>query len=336
MSNIIRMPLIRITSGVSFSQLPGKSILESGERSDIGLPYSCRTGRCSSCKCLVLSGQTELLSAELGLTQEEKTDGWILSCVRTAVSDLDIEVDDLGELELYDSKILPCRINFIERLSSDVICVILRLPPNSGFLAMPGQHVEVIGGDGVRRSYSIANKLAENLVELHIKKVANGSLSEYWFKLAKENDLLRLNGPLGTFFLRDTRGKNIVFLATGTGIAPVKAMLESIEHLSAENTPDSVTVFWGGRTPEDLYYDVSEEKSFLRYVPVLSRAHQGWDGEIGYVQEVFVEEKPDLTSTMVYACGSDQMVHGARDLLVGLGLPTNMFFSDAFVSSAPV
>ncbi|MDA9285243.1 FAD-binding oxidoreductase [Pseudomonadales bacterium] len=330
------MPSIRTTSGVEFPQLPGESILESGEKSDTRLPYSCRTGRCSSCKCQVLFGETEVLSAELGLTQKEKADGWILSCVRAAVSDLAIEVDDLGGLELYEPKILPCRINFLERISNDVVCVILRLPQNSGFQAMPGQHVEVIGGDGVRRSYSIANKLATNLVELHIKKVANGSLSEYWFKEAKENDLLRLNGPLGTFFLRDMREKNLVFLATGTGIAPVKAMLESIEHLSAENTPDSVTVFWGGRTSEDLYYDVSEGKPFLRYVPVLSRAPQGWDGERGYVQEVFVEEKPDLTSTIVYACGSDQMIHGARVLLTGLGLPTSMFFSDAFVSSAPV
>lgn len=330
------MSSIRITSGVRFSQLPGESILESGEKSDIALPYSCRTGRCSSCKCRVLSGETEVLSAELGLTHKEKADGWILGCVRAAVSDLDIEVDDLDGLELYEPKILPCRINFIERISNDVVGVILRLPPNSNFQALPGQHVEVIGGKGVRRSYSIANKLAKNLVELHIKKVPNGRLSDYWFEAAKKDDLLRINGPLGTFFLRDMRGKNLVFLATGTGIAPVKAMLESIEHLSAEDAPDSITVFWGGRTSEDLYYDLSKGKSFLRYVPVLSRAPQGWDGEIGYVQEVFVAEKPDLTSTMVYACGSDQMIHGARGLLVGLGLPTNMYFSDAFVSSAPV
>lgn len=301
----------------------------------ITLPHSCKTGRCSTCKCKVLLGETTALQTETGLTDAEKAEGWILSCVRSAQTDVTLEVEDLGSVVLPPSKTLPCRISSIDRLAADVVRVLLRLPPTADFRSIPGQYIDVIGPGGVRRSYSLANaNTADKTLELHIRAVDGGVMSEYWFKQAKANDLLRFNGPLGTFFLRGLDQLHLVFLATGTGIAPVKAMLESLTHLTPEQSPQSVTVFWGGRTTEDIYFDPQAIPAGHRFVPVLSRAAAGWAGVSGYVQNALLATKPDLAHTAVYACGSDAMIRSAKASLLTAGLPETRFFADAFVPSA--
>lgn len=329
------MSEITLSTGAQFSSASGVSILDASTAANISLPYSCKTGRCSTCKCKVISGNTSALQEEIGLTVEEKADGWILSCVRTAVSDVALEVEDLGGVVLAPAKTFPCRINSIERLAADVVRVRLRLPPTADFSFISGQYIDVIGPGGVRRSYSLANaSFAEKILELHVRAVAGGAMSEYWFNQAKNNDLLRLNGPLGTFFLRSVADVDLIFLATGTGIAPVKAMLESMSSLPIEQRPKSVTVFWGGRIPSDLYLDVASMPGVHRFVPVLSRAGDDWVGARGHIQDVLLSRKPELNNAVVYACGSDAMIHSARKALVDAGLPAQYFYSDAFVCSA--
>ena len=159
-------------------------------------------------------------------------------------------------------------------------------------------------------------------------------MSDYWFKQAKANDLLRFNGPLGTFFLRNLDKLHLVFLATGTGIAPVKAILETLTNIAPEQAPQSVTTFWGGRKLEDIYYDPQTIMAGHRFVPVLSRPGPGWAGVSGYVQNALLATQPDLSCTAVYACGSDAMIRSAKASLLAAGLPDNRFFSDAFVPSA--
>ncbi|MFT7043257.1 MAG: CDP-4-dehydro-6-deoxyglucose reductase [Candidatus Azotimanducaceae bacterium] len=329
-------PKIELSSGVTFQQVDGRSILESAESNGLSLAYSCRTGRCSTCKCQVISGDTVPLVDEIGLTQKEKDSGWILACVRSATSNLEIEVDDLGDVILPKPNISPCRINSIDKVSKHVVCVGLRLPPKSQFKVLAGQYIDIVGPAGVRRSYSVANYVTDNIIELHIGVVDNGCLSAYWFGEAKINDLLRLNGPLGTFFLRSIKAQDVVFLATGTGIAPINAMIESIKLLAPEDCPNSLTVFWGGRTLDDLYFDPSANCKLLRYVPVLSRSALDWEGQKGYVQDVFLNEHPDLSNCTVYACGSDNMIRSSCEILVKSGLPEKKFFSDAFLPSAPL
>jgi CDP-4-dehydro-6-deoxyglucose reductase, E3 len=326
------MAMICTTYGSKFEQIDKKSILDSAEIANVSLPYSCRDGRCSSCKCKVLSGETECLSQELGLTANQRLQGWILSCVRTAKTDLELEVEDLGGLSLIKSKTFPCKVDIINKISNDILIVVLRLPPSSRIEYYSGQYIDLIVGD-IRRSYSIANAPANNRLELHIKKVDRGAMSTYWFEKAKQNDLLRINGPLGTFFLRDVAGQNLVFFATGTGIAPVKAILESLNDKPKHEQPDSVTVFWGGRALGDLYWDLNECEYEVCYTPVLSRPLPSWGGAVGYVQDAFLELSPDLTKTVVYACGSDEMIRSASKLLIDLGLPEGRFYSDAFVAS---
>lgn len=329
------MQSISLRSGRTFSIESGVSILEGAARQSISLPYSCKSGRCSTCKCKVIAGETKALQEEVGLTAAEKADGWILSCVRTAVTDLSLDVEDLGGVVLPEAKTLPCRINSIEKLAPDVVRVVLRLPPTADFSFIPGQYIDVIGPGGVRRSYSLANaSFADKQLELHIRAVDGGAMSQYWFGQAKTNDLLRLNGPLGTFFFRNVAGLDLVFLATGTGIAPVKAMLESMHDFAAEQQPRSVTVLWGGRLPQDLYFDVAGIPGRFKFLPVLSRADAQWTGARGHVQQALLAALPDLSQAAVYACGSDAMIRDAQTTLTAAGLPSNLFYSDAFVCSA--
>jgi CDP-4-dehydro-6-deoxyglucose reductase len=329
--------IIHLTSGREFAVESGISLLDAASSAGIALPYSCRTGRCSTCRALVRRGQTRPITDETGLSLEEIEAGWVLTCVRTAETDVELDIEDLGEIQLPPPKTLPCRIAELEKLAPDVVRVRLRLPPTSSFSFIPGQYIDVIGANGLRRSYSLANTSHEDkLLELHIRYVNGGTMSDYWFNHAKKNDLLRLNGPLGTFFLRRCTNTDVFFLATGTGIAPVKAILESLMQMREEQQPQSITVLWGGRQPEDFYIDIAAIPGKHHYIPVISRPNETWTGAKGYVQDILLSAAPDLSNAAVYACGSDNMIQDAKKLLSNAGFPTSRFYSDAFVSSGNI
>ena len=325
---------IRTTEGVVFTCEAGQTILDAAEKCGVVLPYSCKTGQCSTCKCRVISGLSVTQVAEIGLSTPEMQNGWVLSCVRSPKSDMLVEVENLSDLILPKPRTLPCRIQSLKRLSNYVIEVKLRLPPSgSNFSYLPGQYIDLIGPNGIRRSYSLASAKGEYL-ELHVGYVEHGFMSSYWFDAAKTNDLLRLYGPLGTFFLRDFSNLDLVFLATGTGIAPVKAMLESLKVQALVNRPRSVSVYWGVRTEQDLYLNLSNFIGDVRYVPVLSRSDSTWAGVRGYVQQQFIRDFADCSMVAVMAAGSSDMVSDARTLCHQFGLPGSRFFADAFVSSS--
>lgn len=330
------MPTITTTTGKRFSAQPGEALLDAALRAGVLLEHSCRTGRCSNCKAQVLTGDTVVLHDEMGLNQTERESGWILSCVRSATSDALLQVDDLGSMSLFPARTLPCRIKTLQRLTAKVLRVVLRLPPSDGLDYYPGQYIDVIGPNGLRRSYSVANAPStDNLIELHVGRVEGGAMSEYWFEKAQVNDLLRLHGPQGTFFLRDLAGADLVFLATGTGIAPIKAMLEGLKGVPISDRPASISVYWGGRTSEDIYWTPSVSELKLDFVPVLSRADADWAGARGYIQEALLASKCNTSTSLVYACGSIAMIHSVHVQLQARGLPDRRFHSDAFVSSAP-
>jgi CDP-4-dehydro-6-deoxyglucose reductase len=326
------MSAVKTTAGLSFEAVAGKSIVDAAIAAGLFYPYSCKTGRCKTCKCKVVLGQMKLLGDELGLTDAEKADGWVLACVREPISDLMIEAVGVSRFSMPPVKMLPCRISGLEQLSDDVIRVVLRLPPNNQFEYYAGQYIDVIKGN-ISRSYSIANVYSKDgQIELHIKRFSGGKMSEYWFEQAKVNDLLRINGPLGTFFLRDCAGKDLIFLATGTGFAPVKAILESLSQIKPEDFPRSIKVYWGGRVLPDLYSGAPDIGFPYIFKRVLSRGDDGDDH--GYVQNVCIDDVADFKNTQVFACGSNVMIEDARSLLVKAGLEETEFYSDAFVCSA--
>lgn len=328
------MPLIQTSFNKIFTQSVGQTVLDAAAKAGISLPYSCKTGRCSTCKCRVVSGLSIAIVDEMGLTVDEKALGFILSCVRSATTDLLIEAEDLGDQVVPEVKTLPARISSLDKLAPDVLSVKLRFPPNTSFIYLAGQYIDVIGPGGLRRSYSVANApLMDQQLQLHIRAVQGGAMSDYWFQHAKVNDLVRINGPLGSFFTRPLAGLHLVFLATGTGIAPVKAILEQLAITSENEQPLSITVYWGGRAPQDLYANPSQWYPALRYVPVLSSPPEDWAGARGHVHKALLSDRIDLDTTVVYACGSHAMIQSAKTELIHAGLTDKRFYSDAFVSS---
>ncbi|MDC0354993.1 FAD-binding oxidoreductase [Flavobacteriaceae bacterium] len=326
---------IKLKNNKSFSCDSDTTIFDAAQKAGVILDYSCLNARCSSCVVKVLSGETKNLKEELVLTEEEKKQNFVLSCNAKPLSNLKLDIEDLGNIKLFDKKIVPAKISSIEKMSSDVLKVIFRLPPKSYFQYNAGQYVNLIKGT-INRSYSIGNKKStSNQLEFFIKKYDNGLMSKYWFEEAKINDLLRVEGPLGSFFLREAKCENIVFLATGTGIAPIKAMLESVIEEHSNFSKKKFWIFAGVRYKQDLLWEpnINNTKIEIKYIPVLSRQVKDWNGEKGYVQDIVLKQNINLKDAQVYACGSNEMIQSAKKVLFKNSLKENSFFSDAFVST---
>jgi len=324
---------ITLKNNKSFSCNSHTTIFDAAKKAGIYLDHSCLNARCSSCIVKVISGSTEDRDEELVLTEKEKKENFVLSCNAKPLSNLKLDIEDLGDVKFFDKKILPAKISTTEKMNSDVLKVILRLPPKSNFQFNAGQYVNFIKGT-INRSYSIANKPGENnQLEFYIKKYKNGLMSRYFFEEAKINDLLRVEGPLGSFFLRESKCEQIVFLATGTGIAPIKSIIESVQEQPFNFSKKEFWVFVGARFKEDLLWnpDLTNDTIKINYIPVLSRQIEDWNGEKGYVQDAVLNQKIDLENTQVYACGSGEMIQSAKKLLFKNSLSENSFFSDAFV-----
>ena len=308
------------------------TIFQAAKNANIFLEHSCLTARCRSCIVKIKEGETVNNQEELVLSETEKAENFVLSCNAKPISDLLLDVEDLGNIVLHDKKIVPSKIDTIEYVTKDVLKIIVRLPPTANFNFVSGQYVNIIKGS-LNRSYSIANMSGDNSkLTFYIKKYETGLMSEYWFNQAKANDLIRLEGPLGSFFFRKSTKKNIVFLATGTGIAPIKAILEQIETSKEDYSDKKILLLVGARKEEDFFW-IPEIKSNIQveYIPVLSRSNENWIGKKGYVQNILLEQKVDLTNAQIYACGSNEMIESARKLLIENSLPANQFYSDAFI-----
>jgi len=324
---------IKLKNNKTFTCDKDSTIFEAAKKSNIVLEHSCLSSRCRSCVVKVLSGYTINKEEELVLSEEDKNENFVLSCNAKPLSDLELDLEDLGEITLFDKKIIPSKINSTKKLTDDVLKVTLRIPPNSNFKFNSGQYVNIIKGN-LTRSYSIANSSDhKNQLEFFIKKYTNGLMSEYFFNKAKINDLLRLEGPIGTFFLRDSSFKNIIFLATGTGIAPIKSILEGLEKLHEQYQNKNLWLFVGARYQKDLFWEPNFKILNIKYIPVLSREDNDWNGAKGYVQDLVLNHQIDFENTQVYACGSNNMIKSAKELFLKNNLKENNFFSDAFVQT---
>lgn len=323
---------INLKNDIHFLCTSEDTILGGAQKENITLDHSCKTGRCQSCKAKVISGTSIATVDETGLSDEDKANGFILTCVRTPTSDITLDVEDLSAYPLEQIRTIPSKLDKITSISSNVIELQLRIPPNTSFRYLSGQYINIIKGD-YKRSYSIANTHSNSNLVFFIKNYGGGRFSTYLFNEAKINDLLRIEGPIGTFFYRNTPKKNIIFLATGTGIAPVKAILEQFNNNNSEVKNKNIYLFFGGRTEEDLFWSPKLNNIEVRFIPVLSRSSTDWAGAKGYVQDVVLSRGIDLSDSVLYACGSENMIRDSRMLLTKNGLSEDVFYSDAFISA---
>ena len=331
-------------AGLSFEVARDEAILPAAIRAGVGLPYGCRDGACGSCKSRLVEGRViHGAHQSKALSAAEEAEGWILPCCATPQTDCVVQARSVAAAGEYPAIKMPARVATLTRPAPGVAVMTLQLPATATFKYRAGQYVEFILKDGARRSYSMATAPEQlgspPVIELHLRHMPGGKFTDHVFGAMKEKDILRVEGPLGSFFLRDDSDKPIVLLASGTGFAPIKAI---IEHMRAKGSTRPAVLYWGCRHLGDLYQhawalEAAASLPNLRYVPVLSEARleDDWRGRTGFVHQAVMADLPDLSGHEVYACGAPAMVDAARrDFVADCGLPDEAFYADSFTSEA--
>jgi CDP-4-dehydro-6-deoxyglucose reductase, E3 len=318
----------------------GETVLDAALREGRVIAYGCRNGACGTCKGKVLAGSVDYGNHQpQTLTDDEKRAGYALFCQARPLTDLEIACREIGAAGSIQIRRLPARVHEMVRAAPDVMLVKLRLPATERLQFLAGQYIDLMLGAATRRSFSMANAPHDDAyLQLHLRNYG-GPFSRHVFTKMKERDILRFEGPFGTFFLREDNDRPVVLLASGTGFAPIKAI---IEHALHQGIRRPMTLYWGGRTRSDLYLNELPERwsreRGVRYVPVLSEAPaaDAWTGRAGFVHRAVMEDFPSLAGHDVYACGAPVMVEAAhRDFTAHCGLPEEQFYSDSFTPSVP-
>lgn len=312
----------------------GETLLNAALRQGVMLPYGCGDGACGACRGKVVSGQIEHGAAPSHvLSAEDRAAGIALLCCASARSDLSLEARELPA-QPQSVKTLPARVQKLTRAAPDVMLIELKLPPGERLRFLPGQYIEILLKGGVRRAFSLANAPGDDsCLQLHVRHLPGGLFTDHVFSAMKERDLLRFSGPHGSFFLREDSSKPMLLIAGGTGLAPIKSI---VEHAIAQRSTRPMAIYWGGRTLADLYLLPLAERwaqAGVRFVPVLSEAAADahWSGRSGLVHAAAMADFPDLSGHQAYVCGSPAMVAAARRDFVGqCRLPENEFFADSF------
>lgn len=322
-------------SGHEYPVAADKTLLEAGLEAGLNLPYGCKNGACGACKGKVLDGSVDHGAAqEHALPASERAAGMALLCCAKPTADVILEIREVTAAKDIPIKTLPCRVQSLELAAPDVMVLKLKLPTNDRLLFLAGQYIEFLLADGKRRAFSLANAPhCDDLLELHIRQVAGGNFTDHVFKTMKVKDILRIEGPLGSFFLREDSKKPILLVAGGTGFAPIKGLIEHALHSSIQRP---MQLYWGAKNRAGLYMnDLAERWAAahgIAYVPVLSEpdAADAWTGRTGLVHQAVLADHPDLSAYQAYVCGAPVMCEAAlKDFAAG-GLPQEEFFADVF------
>ena len=322
-------------SGHSFNVRPSQTVLQAAIDAGINLPYGCRNGACGSCKAKLVSGKVFHNNYQSSaMSDAELAAGHTLLCCAMAEADLVIECREVGGLAGIKPRILPARLAKKEWLAHDVLALHLQLPASERLQFKAGQYIEFILKDGSRRAYSIANAPHDNdFLQLHIRVLKGGAFSEFAANDLQEKAILRLEAPFGNFFLREDSEKPCIFMAGGTGFAPVKGI---IEHMLHNNIKRPITLYRGARQLQDLYMnDLCEKWAELMpnvtYIPVISEPqNDNWQGRTGLVHQAVLDDHKNLNDYQAYVCGAPGMCETAYNTFVAQGLNADEFFSDAF------
>ena len=327
-------------SGRSFSVEPGETLLDAALRQGLLLPYGCRSGACGTCMGRLVSGAIHYDdTAHSGIQPDEIAAGKILVCQAIPQSDLVLETRELaapGEIEI---KNLPARVADRDHLTHDTMRVLLKLPSSERMQFMAGQYIDILLKDGRRRSFSIANAPHDDeFIELHIRLIPGGEFTHFVFDEMKPKAMLRVEGPLGSYYLREDSSRPVILMGGGTGFAPLKGMLEHAFHIGFDKP---LHLFWGVRAKRDLYH-LQELEAWrsahpnFQYTLVLSEpdAEDHWEGETGWVMDSVLKTYPDLSGHDLYMSGPPVMIDASRDRFLEHGLPEQRMFSDAFEFAA--
>jgi CDP-4-dehydro-6-deoxyglucose reductase, E3 len=316
------------------------TLLQAALDAGLTLPYGCRNGACGACKAKVTAGMIDYGDTqEHALTAEDRDNGLALTCCARALSDVALEVHEVSSQNDIPVKTMPCRVQELLKVASDVMVMRLKLPTNERLQFLAGQYIEFLLPEGKRRAFSLANAPHEDdILELHVRMIPGGTFTEQVFSTMKVKDILRFEGPLGTFRLREESTKPMVMVAGGTGFAPIKAL---IEHAIHNHIKRPIALYWGAKNRAELYLpDLPQQWAaahpHITYVPVLSEpsADDAWTGRTGLVHQAVLEDFADLAGHQAYVCGAPVMVEAAQRDFIARGLPPEEFFADIFSYAA--
>lgn len=292
--------------------------------------HSCLNGRCSECKVKVISGAYYMPNSQEGLSDSEVNEGYCLTCITKPLSDMELEDVSFIEGVLPEVKTIPAKISLLEFLSEDVVRVTLRTPPNKSLEFLAGQYVD-LSVKGIKRSYSIASTPQDSEIELLIKNYTGGQFSNYLFNEAKVNDLLMIEGPKGTYILPKDITHNLIFISTGTGIAPNLSLIKSALK-EGKAQPSQITLIHGQRSAKEHIYSIEEILNGVNIIKCTSR--ESAEGFVpGYVQDAIKGLELDISNSLVFACGNPQMINEIKLQMITSGLEEKCFKSDVFVPS---
>jgi len=321
-------------SGRQFSTRPGETVLGAALRHGIVLPYSCKNGTCASCKCRLAEGIVDYpLNPPEALDLDELGRGYSLSCQAVPNSDLTIEAREIEQVADIPVRTWPARVESLESFTPEIMRLRLKLPRSARMQFLAGQYIDILMPGGKRRAFSIASAPSEaDFIELHIKHVDGGGFTGHVFSGMKLKEILRIEGPLGTFFVRKKSKRPMIMMGGGTGFAPLKSMIEELIE-SGDFRP--LHLFWGVSRASDLYAGPLIERwqsshPAFRFVPVLVDPDEGWTGERGFVHEAVLRAFPDLSDFDVYMSGPPAMVHSARNEFLAAGTTEDHLFYDSF------
>ncbi|MDH5446765.1 MAG: CDP-6-deoxy-delta-3,4-glucoseen reductase [Gammaproteobacteria bacterium] len=323
-------------SGHQFTVDTDETILDAALRQGFNLSYGCRNGACGSCKGKVLSGQVSYGEIEpIALDEDDRADNITLFCQAIPQGDLSIEAHEIGAIKDIPVKTLPCKVSKLERLNHDVMLVELKLPATERLQFLAGQYIDFLLPDGRRRSFSIASAPHHDaIIELHIRHIDGGRFTSEVFDNLQLKSIMRIEGPLGSFFLREDSNRPVIFMAGGTGFGPIKGI---IDHAIAANITRPMHIYWGARTKEDLYMNdvaqaYADQYAHIQYIPVLSepKEEDNWAGRAGYVHDAICEDFADLSTYEIYGSGRPAMIHAGTDAFAKQGLNLDNYYSDVF------
>jgi CDP-4-dehydro-6-deoxyglucose reductase, E3 len=323
--------VVILETAQSFTVGAGESVLQAALRQDVRLAHECTFGGCGTCRLKLVEGSVDYDEFPPALTPEEAEQGYALACQARPQSDLVISVEP-APAGLCEPQRCTALVQDLRWFTPDVANLRLELPGHEFFSYLPGQHMNVHLGDGTHRSFSMASLPRANRVDFHVRRISGGQFTQGRLTTLRPGDSLDVELPLGNFRYHAEDYRPILMVATGTGLAPLKSMLESLM-----DDPDCppVWLYWGGRDEPALY--LGEEIGRwaprlyeFQYVPVLSRAKAEWQGRRGHVQDAVLADFDDLSEHSIYLCGSPAMISDAKQAFLARGADLPHIYSDGF------
>lgn len=310
-----------------------ETVLDAAERAGYSIPYSCRKGVCSSCEGGITSGTAAVRGQG---TCSGQIDGVFL-CQARPKTDLEIAPKSIKKIEPVVRKTFEAKIRKIAQPTPDVSVIHLRFPTGNRSVFQAGQYLSVEMPDGDSRNYSMANPPHKNDgTELHIRHVQGGKFSETVLAKLEKGSILTIELPFGTFTLNSESKTKAILIATGTGFAPIKSIIE--DQIKQSGTR-ALHLYWGANTETDIYMQALPQKwadkyDWFSFTPVLSNPADNWQGRTGFVHKAIQEDYTDMSNLEVYACGAPMMINAAKkDFCADSNLKEDAFYSDAFVPS---